>query len=104
MAAQKNKRGPVMRTETRMSEDRRQKMLRDVFGDEWRQPAVFLPGDEVRGVRAVDDVGGADAGGKFLIQPLEQPLRAGTLDLHGNAGILRLERLAELLADWKIHR
>ena len=31
MAAQKHKRGPVMRTETRMSEDRRQKMLREML-------------------------------------------------------------------------
>ena len=31
MAAQKPKRGPVMRTETKMSEDRRQKMLREML-------------------------------------------------------------------------
>ena len=31
MAAQKRKRGPVMRTETKMSEDRRQKMLREML-------------------------------------------------------------------------
>ena len=24
---------------------------------------------------------------KFLVDPLEQPLRAGAFDLHGNAGI-----------------
>ena len=38
------------------------------------------------------------------VDPLEQPLRAGTLDLHLDARIFRLERLAELLADRKIHR
>ena len=41
---------------------------------------------------------------EFLVDPLEQPLGAGALDLHGNARIFRLERLAELLADRKIHR
>ena len=58
----------------------------------------------MRGIGAVDHVDGADAGGKFLRDPLEQPLRAGALDLHGNAGIFCLERLAELLADRKVHR
>ena len=42
----------------------------------------LLPDDEVRGVGGVDDVGGADVAGKFLVDPLEQPLRAGALDLH----------------------
>ena len=50
------------------------------------------------------DVGGVDVAGKFLVDPLEQPLRAGALDLHGYAGIGGLERLAELFADRQVHR
>src|SRR5882672_6644797 len=68
-------------------------MPRDIFRDEWRQPAVPLPGNEVRRIRRVDHVGGADVARKFLVDPLKQPLRAGALDLHLDARILRLEGL-----------
>src|SRR6478735_1560416 len=75
-----------------------------VFRHETREPAVLLPGNDVRGIRRVDDIGGLDAGGELLVEPLEQPLRAGTFDLYGNARIGRLERLAELFADRQVHR
>ena len=81
-----------------------EKMLRDILGHERRHPAVFLPADEVRGVRRIDDIGGADVAGEFLIDPLEQPLRAGPLDLHRDPRIGDLERLAELFADRQVHR
>ena len=58
----------------------------------------------MRSIGRGDDVGGVDAGGEFLLDPLKQPLRAGALDLHRDAGILRLEGLAELFADRQIHR
>ena len=64
----------------------------------------FFQGMKCEASDAVDDIGGADVGGEFLVDPLEQPLRAGALDLHGDAGIGRLERLAELFADRQIHR
>ena len=50
------------------------------------------------------DVGGADVAGEFLVDPLKQPLGAGALDLHGDAGIGGLERLAEFFADRQVHR
>ncbi len=40
---------------------------------------------------------------ELLRDALEQPLRARTFDLNGDAGIGRLERLAELFADRKVH-
>jgi len=53
----------------------------------------------MRCVGRVDDIGGVDVAIEFLGDALEQPLGAGALDLHGDAGIGRLKRLAELFAD-----
>src|SRR4029077_18418337 len=52
----------------------------------------------------VDDVGGVNAGGKFLFDALKQSLGAGALDLHLDLGILRLEGLSEFLPHRQIHR
>ena len=41
---------------------------------------------------------------EFLRDALEQPLRAGALDLDLDAGIGGLEGLAELLPDRQVHR
>ena len=72
--------------------------FRDVLRHIGREPAVALPGDEVRGVRGVDDVGGVDLAAVFLRQALELPLRAGALDPHRDARILRLEAVGDALA------
>ena len=76
----------------------------DVLRHVGREHAVALPDDEMRGVRRVDDVDGVDVAGIFLADALEHALGAGALDPHGDAGILRLERLGDLLGQRQVDR
>jgi hypothetical protein len=58
----------------------------------------------VRGICAVDDVGGMNARCKFLLDALKQSLGAGALDLYLDIRISRLEGLSEFFPHGKIHR
>src|SRR5207237_10699676 len=69
-----------------------------------RQDAVALPDDEMSRIRAVDHVHCVDAAAVLLADALEDPLAAGALHPHGDARILRLERLRDALGDGKIDR
>ena len=61
-------------------------MLGNLLREKGCQPVVALPYDEVRGVRAVDNIGGVDVAAALLLDALVQPLRARALDAHGDAG------------------
>jgi hypothetical protein len=78
-------------------------MLRHFVGQIRREPAVALEGDEMRGVRAVDDVAGVDVASHLLRDALKDALGARAFDPHRDAGKLRLERLGELLGHRQIH-
>src|SRR6185436_5387210 len=65
---------------------------------------LALPDDEVRGVRAVHDVAVVDLARIFLADALEVALRTRALDLYGDAGILGLECLADLLGERQVDR
>ena len=79
-------------------------VLRDILGHVGREPAVALPHDQVRGVGGVDHVDRVDAARIFLADALEHALGAGALDPHRDAGIFRLERLADLLGERQVDR
>src|SRR3977135_4743837 len=63
------------------------------------EPAAPLPIEIMRGVRAVGDIDRVNAACLLLPDALEQPLRAGAFHAHRNAGIFRLEQLAEPFRD-----
>ena len=71
--------------------------FRDIFRNVGRKHALILPVDEMRRIRRVDHVNRMHIGRVFLTDTLQQPLGARALDLAGNSGIFRLERLADLL-------
>ena len=79
-------------------------MLRHVLGQVGGQQLRALPDDEVGGVGAVHDVAVVDLARIFLADALEVALRARALDLHADAGIVRLERLGDLLGDRQVDR
>src|SRR5215203_5700682 len=53
---------------------------RDLLRYEWLEPAITLPGDEVRRIGGIDNVGRKDVRGAFLRQSLKLALRASALD------------------------
>ena len=75
----------------------------DVLGHVRREDALALPDDEVRGVRAVHHVDRMDVAPVFLPDALEDPLAARPLHAHGDARVLRLERLGDTLRHRKVH-
>jgi hypothetical protein len=76
----------------------------DVLRHVRREPAVTLPDDEMRRVRRIDDVGDVDPAAVLLAETLEHPFRSGTLELHLDVRVFRLERLRDLLGDGHVDR
>ena len=79
-------------------------ILGDVLGQIGCEQAVALPYDQVRGVRGIDDVASMNVAAVFLPDALEDAFCARTLGAHRNPGILRLERLRDLLGDRQVDR
>ena len=80
------------------------KMFCDIFGNVGRQPAVLLPVEIMRGIGRVGDVDRLDAAALLLRDALENPLGAGALDAHGDAGIFGLEYPRQPLGGGKLQR
>src|SRR5438093_11056214 len=76
---------------------------RDLLRQIWRKPAVALPDDEMRAVRAVDHIDRIDAALHLLPDALKHALGAGALYPNGDTGKPRLEGFGELLRDRQIH-
>ena len=53
----------------------------------------------MRGISRIGDIDRVDAAGLFLRDPLIDPLGAGALDMHRDAGVFGFERLAEAFGD-----
>jgi hypothetical protein len=77
-------------------------VTRHVLREKRAQDAVALPDDEMRGIRAVDDVDGVDLARVLLADALEDALAARALDAHGNARILGLEGLGDALGHGQV--
>ena len=80
------------------------KISRHLIGNVWREPAVVFPVEIVRRVGAVGDVDRPNAAALLLGDTLENPLRARTLDAHGNAGIFDFEHPAHTLGGVEFQR
>src|SRR5207244_7212746 len=72
-------------------------VARYILGHERGKDAIAFPDDEMRGVRAVDDVDGVDVARVLLADALEDALSPRALDAHGDARIFGLEGLADAL-------
>ncbi len=79
-------------------------MLRHVLRHVGREPAVAIPVDVMRRVGAVRHVDREDAARLLLRDALEDALGARALDPHRDAGIFRLEHLAETLRHRQLER
>src|SRR4051812_41986848 len=77
-------------------------MPRNILGHERREPVVAFPRDEMRSVGTERDIDRRDAACLLLTDALEDALRTGPLNAHGDAWICCLEGAAELLGEWEV--
>jgi hypothetical protein len=79
-------------------------VLHDLFRQVRREPVVAFPNDAMGLVGGVDNVDGADVGGIFLRDASKDTLGTGSLNAHGNSGVLCLECLAKAFSELQVHR
>ena len=76
----------------------------DILGNIGRNPVVALPVDEMRRVRAADNINRKNAACLFLSDTLKNPLGSRTLDAYRDARIFRFEYFAKSFCSRELQR
>ena len=79
-------------------------ILGDILGNIGRDPVVALPVDEMRRVRAADNIYRKNAACLFLSYTLKNPLGSRTLDAYRDARIFRFEYFAKSFCNRELQR